>query len=89
MKSKEHELVVVFKKEIPEEKTLDIMKSFHVNFRSGMDSSRGKIYFYATGEKFIVHFQSEQEKLDFSKQRHHFKTEIHEIYEADWNIQKD
>jgi len=54
-----------------------------------MDSSRGKIYFYSTGPKYIVTFKDEDQKYSFERKNYFFLPEIHEIYEPDWDIQKD
>jgi hypothetical protein len=88
MKS-EHELIVVFKKSVSEEEAEKLIKSFDVAYRNGMDSSKGKIYFYATGPKYILTFKDAENKMHFQKKRHQFMTEIHQIYEPDWDIQKD
>lgn len=88
MKSK-IELIVVFKKSVSEETSEEIIKSFNIPYRKGMDSSKGKIYFYATGSKYILTFKDADHKSDFQKNRYQFKTEIHQIYEPDWDIQKD
>jgi len=85
----EHELIVVFKKDVSEEKELEIIQSFGVKYRNGMDSSKGKIYFYSTGGKYILTFDNEKAKEDFIMKRHQFMLEIHQIYEPDWDIQKD
>jgi len=89
MKDDKHELIIVFKKDVAEEQSLKLMESFHVQFRKGMDSSKGKIYFYATGEKYIVTFGNTEEQSEFEKKRYQFSLEIHQIYTPDWNIQKD
>lgn len=88
MKSK-HELIVVFKKSVSEEAAEDIIKSFGTPYREGMDSSKGKIYFYATGPKYILTFKDADHMSDFQKNRYQFKTEIHQLFEPDWDIQKD
>jgi hypothetical protein len=89
MKNPFPELVIVFKKSISEEDSLKIVKSWNIPFREGMDSSKGKIYFYATGEKYILTFADKDQKAAFEKNRYQFLTEIHQIYEPDWDIQKD
>ncbi len=89
MKENKEELIVVFKKNVTEERSLEIVQSFGIAFRKGMDSSRGKIYFYNTGEKYILTFESSEQKMDFMKTHPKFLPEIHEIYEPNWKIQKD
>lgn len=53
-----------------------------------MDSSTGKIYFYNTGPKFILTFETDEEKNKFESKYQDLK-EVHEIYTPDWNIRKD
>jgi hypothetical protein len=89
MKQKANELIIVFKKTISEPTSSALVQSFGIPFRVGMDSSKGKIYFYATGEKYILTFKDADEKLAFQMKRYQFLSEIHEIYEPDWNILKD
>ncbi len=89
MARSDHELIVVFKKDVSDERTLEIINSFGVKYRKGMDSSKGKIYFYSTGEKYILTFATEEEKDKFSWKHHQFMLEIHQIYEPDWDKQKD
>ena len=89
MKQKAEELIIVFKKSVSEEKSLEMIQSFGFPFREGMDSSRGKIYFYSTGEKYILTFKDADELMAFRMKRHQFLSEVHEIYEPDWDIQKD
>jgi hypothetical protein len=89
MKQHAEELIIVFKKIISEEKSRELVLSFGIPFREGMDSSRGKLYFYATGEKYILTFKNADEKMAFRMKRYQFLPEVHEIYEPDWNIQKD
>jgi hypothetical protein len=86
--NKATELVVVFKKEISEEKSLEIMNKIGYAFRSGMDSSKGKVYFYSTGPKFIVDIISE-ENIDTVINKYTSFSEVFEIYKANWNIVKD
>ncbi len=82
------ELIIVFKKEIALARAEEILKESNTQFREGMDSSRGKIYFYSTGPKFILTFHSEMEK-DFFLSRFENTDEVHEIYEPDWDKRKD
>ncbi|HEY5824272.1 MAG TPA: hypothetical protein VIT44_07905 [Cyclobacteriaceae bacterium] len=89
MAKSEHELIVVFKKDVSEEKELEIIQSFGIKYRKGMDSSKGRIYFYATGGKYILTFDGDEAQLDFMRKGHQFMLEIHQIYEPNWDIQKD
>jgi hypothetical protein len=81
-------LVVVFKKETLEKAAKTIMEKAGYPFHEGMDSSRGKGYFYKTGEKYIILFPLEEEKNTFLKNNKD-KSEIYEIYEPDWDKCKD
>jgi hypothetical protein len=56
-------------------------------YRTGMDSSRGKHYFYSTGPKFLVDVQ--KDKISKFMEDLNSQSEIHEVYKADWNILKD
>lgn len=82
------ELIVVFKKDVVRENAHALLITTGIPFRKGMDSSRGKIYFYATGPKFILTFETSQQRekfiLDYQDSEN-----IHELYEPDWKIQKD
>jgi len=88
MKQDTIELIVVFKAGIDLQNAKVILDRSGIKYRNGMDSSRGKLYFYSTGPKFILTFETEQEKESmiavFEKQ-----PEIHEVYTPDWDIQKD
>ena len=64
------------------------MDTTEVKYREGMDSSKGKIYFYKTGPKFILTFETEQEKNKFEREYQSLK-EIYETYSPDWEIRKD
>lgn len=81
------EIIVVFQKIISKEQALKIMTAFQAPYREGMDSSRGKKYFYSTGPKFIVKVVSEK-LANFLKGCAEIK-EIHECYVADWDVIKD
>jgi hypothetical protein len=80
-------MVVVFKKDIPLEIAKKVMDDQKRPYRTGMDSSRGKQYFYSTGPKFLVKVKSD-EIQEFTE---HFQSlsEVYEVYEADWKIIKD
>jgi hypothetical protein len=82
------ELIVVFKKDIELEKAEDILNNAGANHRQGMDSSRGKLYFYSTGPKFILTFEAEQHREKFASDYENLP-EIHEIYTPDWTKCKD
>lgn len=88
MKHDKIELILVFKKEIGLRKAQNILKDIGVKYREGMDSSRGKIYFYSTGPKFILTFENDDEKNKFESKYQDLQ-EIQEIYTPDWNMQKD
>lgn len=89
MKEDKEELIVVFKKNVTEEHSLEMIQSYGIPFREGMDSSRGKIYFYNTAKKYILTFESSDQKMNFLKTLPKFLPEIHEVYEPNWKIQKD
>lgn len=89
MKKEKEELIIVFKKDVTEKREVEVLSTFNVVFREGMDSSRGKLYFYATGGKYILTFKNIQDKEAFQLKRYQFLPEIHEIYEPDWGITKD
>lgn len=88
MKDQEIELIIVFKKgkELPAAES--ILTNAGIRYRQGMDSSRGKIYFYQTGPKFILSFDTQQEKENFIAQ-YRKSSEVHEIYTPDWTKHKD
>lgn len=82
------DLIVVFKKDVSEEKSDSLLRQYNnISFKSGMDSSRGKSYFYSTGPKYIVSIE-DNEAENYIK---HLTSNpyVHEIYEADWTIEKD
>jgi hypothetical protein len=80
--------IVVFKKETPEKKAEEFMESTGYPFSEGMDSSRGKAYFYKTGNKYFILFPSEKTQLGFLKKYSEHEL-VYEIYKPDWKIQKD
>jgi hypothetical protein len=82
------ELVIVFKKEIELDKALAILDGTGIKYRKGMDSSKGKIYFYSTGPKFILTFETNERKDAFITEYEN-KKEVYEIYAPDWAITKD
>lgn len=88
MKKDKIELIVVFKKDIGLQNAQAILNRTGAKYREGMDSSRGKLYYYSTGPKFILTFETEQRKelinAEFEKM-----IEIHEVYTPDWDKCKD
>ena len=82
------ELILVFKKDFRFQNAQMILDKAGVKYREGMDSSKGKIYFYKTGPKFILTFETEEEKNKFEIKYQNLE-EIYEIYTTDWEIQKD
>lgn len=82
------ELIVVFKKEMDKGKAESILNHTKIKYRAGMDSSRGKIYFYKTGPKFILTFADEEQRSEFISGFKKNKA-VYELYEPDWRIQKD
>jgi hypothetical protein len=81
------DIVVVFKKDITNDQAKMIMDRLNLIYHEGMDSSRGKSYFYKTGPKFIAKIEPQQEKSLISKLNKY--TEIYEVYQSDWKIIKD
>ncbi|MCK7556811.1 hypothetical protein MKQ70_18015 [Chitinophaga sedimenti] len=55
-------LIAVFKKEVEAASAEAMLSGLQVKYRKGMDSSRGKLYFYSTGPKFILTFETEADK---------------------------
>lgn len=88
MKDDKIELILVFKKDISLRKAKTFLNKTSVPYREGMDSSRGKIYFYNTGPKFILTFGAEQERNQFEL-KYQNSEEVHEIYIPNWKIRKD
>ena len=82
-----HDVVVVFQKNVTPKRAGKVMQRFGVPFHEGMDSSRGKTYFYHTGPKYIARVTAEKIP-PFLKDCAAIK-KIHECYLADWNIVKD
>ncbi|MBS1486738.1 MAG: hypothetical protein JST43_04050 [Bacteroidetes bacterium] len=88
MDKKKIELIIVFTINTREEMAEEILKQANVPYREGMDSSKGKIYFYSTGPKYILTFETKEKKKKFLAEFKNRK-EVYEIYEPDWSIQKD
>ena len=82
------ELIVVFKKTVEPEQANEILDKTGVVYREGMDSSRGKVYFYSTGPKYILTFKTDEDKQAFIK-KHKGKRVVHEMYTPDWTKAKD
>lgn len=81
------EIIVVFKKDVPDTQAKNILNQFSCVYREGMDCSRSKNYFYETGPKFIVVTpMSNSERLINAGGR---IKEIHEAYPANWELVKD
>ena len=80
--------VVVFKKNIPDQTSEQILDKYNYPHWEGMDSSKGKKYFYSTGKKYFMIFPTEKEKLETMQMLNKIQ-ELHEIYTPDWQIQKD
>jgi hypothetical protein len=80
------EMVFVFKKNISKEDAEAFIQKVGLPSHPGADASRGKIYFYSTGPKYIVIVPPAREH-DIELLR--FEPQIHEIYPADRTIQKD
>ena len=53
-----------------------------VPYRKGIDSSKGKIYFYNTGPKFILTFETGKNRDEFIAEYEN-KKEVYEIYPPD------
>ena len=81
------DIVIVFKKDITNGQAKMIMDKFNLIYREGMDTSRGRRYFYRTGPKFITKIEPNQKKSLISKLNNY--TEIYEVYQANWKIIKD
>ncbi len=88
MKPDKLELIVVFIKGIEVQKAQILLDKTGIAYRKGMDSSRGKLYFYNTGPKFILTFPSQQEKEKFITDHQNAKA-IYELYTPDWTKRKD
>lgn len=82
------ELILVFKKEIQLQNAQMILDKAGIKYREGMDSSKGRIYFYKTGPKFILTFETKEERSKFEIDHQNLE-EVYEIYTPDWEIQKD
>lgn len=82
------ELIAVFKQPVELEDAQALLRIKAIRYRTGMDSSRGKLYFYSTGPKFILTFLTDIEKTD-AKAYLEALTEIHEVYTPDWDKCKD
>lgn len=88
MKQDKMELILVFKKDIGLRNAKIFLKKTMIKYREGMDSSKGKIYFYNTGPKYILTFETESEKNKFEREYQNSK-EIYEMYTPNWEIRKD
>lgn len=81
------EIIVVFKKEVSLKKARKIMTKFDLPHREGSDNSKGRIYFYKTGPKFILHV--DKDKSNAFIQGCSKTPQIFECYLADWELIKD
>lgn len=81
-------LIAVFKKEVEAASAEAMLSGLQVKYRKGMDSSRGKLYFYSTGPKFILTFETEADKERIRRALDD-AGELHEVYEPDWDKCKD
>ncbi|MHA1299340.1 MAG: hypothetical protein ACTSO9_07895 [Candidatus Helarchaeota archaeon] len=82
------DLIVVFKKDVDLKDAENILNKFkEIDFHEGMDSSRGKAYFYRTGPKFIIKI-SDEKKNKFIKEIERI-SELYEVYIADYSTYKD
>ena len=85
---KKVELIAVFKKGISKQDAENLLKESGVTYREGMDLSKGKAYFYKTGEKYILVFLNQLEKEKFIK-KYEKSEKIYELYTPDWDKRKD
>lgn len=88
MNTKKIERIVVFKKNINLSAAKKWLDKATVQHREGMDSSRGQVYFYKTGPKFIVTFPNKKACVAFIADNKK-NNMIYEIYEPNWDIFKD
>ena len=88
MPIKKVELIAVFKKVISKQDAEKLLKESGVTYREGMDSSKGKVYFYKTGVKYILVFTNQLKKEKFIK-KYEKSEKIYELYTPDWEKQKD
>lgn len=82
------ELIVVFTKQVTREEAEGILVNTGVPYRKGMDSSRGKLYFYSTGPKFILTFDTVEERSRTITALEALQ-QLHEVYIPDWTKCKD
>jgi hypothetical protein len=88
MKNDSIELVVVFKKGIEVQAAQVILDKMGIQYRKGMDSSKGKIYFYNTGSKFIITFGTQLQKEKWITDYQNLP-DVYETYTPDWTKRKD
>jgi len=81
------DMIVVFNKDVPIEKSSSIMFEHEYIFVEGTDSSKGKTYFQESGPKYIV--KVPKEKIDVFIAEMKVIPQIYEIYRADYSITKD
>lgn len=81
------ELAVTFKLKARKREAEDVLKAYNLPFREGADSSRGKLYYYNTGPKFILHVPKDRlGEVTADLKKHPL---VFEVYEPDWTKQKD
>ena len=49
------EVCIVFTKDTTGHAARTLLEGFDLPFREGSDSSKGKVYYYSTGPKYIMH----------------------------------
>jgi len=85
------DICIVFKKDTKNSKAIleeILAKLPEINaVRTGSDSSRGKIYFYKTGDKYTI--TTSIKNLSIVKKKFYKNPLIHEVYQADYKILKD
>ena len=81
------EMIVVFQEGVDEAAAKAMLDATRLPYRSGSDSSRGKAYFYAHGPQFIVATDTAGGAV--LKNTLGSRPEVFEVYEADWEAQKD
>jgi len=81
------ELAVTFKKQARRQEAEEVLQAYNLPFREGADSSRGKMYYYNTGPKFILHVPKDKLTAVAAELKKH--PLVFEVYEPDWTKQKD
>jgi hypothetical protein len=81
------QLVVVFAKGVAQAKAEAVLRQQPYPWRQGSDSSRGKVYFYRTGPKYLLDVPAAEQAAVMERLRK--AAGVYEVYQADWQIQKD